>query len=277
MIDKPVFDIKDELTKSYRYDNEYYVIQKNNVFKQVESKGYIYTDEVSVVQLEIYGELLIEKPIILELKILRIKELTNAAALITGEDGSGLEIVFKDEKYKERMEKYKIGKINRYYIMADVLSCELPEDYAMEACLNEEAVSVYSETNDFKETGIYNFYCIVKEPAFAGFDETPVYNNEGLLICDGFKLVLPNQFNKANPIYLSAEIITGKFPSRIFQNLPEDNDVDFTCGGWSLKGTVRFSAYCGDEWWSDKYEDDEIIRFYGRNPDISNEEDENGF
>ena len=109
MIDKPVFDIKGKLTKSYHYDNEYYVIQKNNVFKQVESKGYIYTDEVSVVQLEIYGELLIEKPIILELKILRIKELTNAAALITGEDGSGLEIVFKDEKYKERMEKYLNG------------------------------------------------------------------------------------------------------------------------------------------------------------------------
>ena len=33
MIDKPVFDIKDELTQSYRYDNEYCVIQKkNNIF-----------------------------------------------------------------------------------------------------------------------------------------------------------------------------------------------------------------------------------------------------
>lgn len=95
------------------------------------------------------------------------------------------------------------------------------------------------------------------------------YDNEGQLIYDGFKLCLPNQYNKSNPIFVLAQIMTGKFPARIFQNLPEDEGTDFINGRWAIKGKVKFSAYLGDEWWSGKYEDDEIIRFYGKNKSIS--------
>ena len=298
MANIPVFDESLEIEKSYKYDGEYFVVQNNIVFKMIEEKGYVYTDEISVSQLEIYGEDLREKPLILELKVLSVKEKADGTALITGEDGSGLEIVFEDEDYKNRKETYEIGKFGRYYIMADVLSCELPEDYAKgirlegedaanwykwteqeelidlidETYTDLDSVAVYSRTDNFKETGIYNFTSIVKEPGFVSFDEKPAYDDEGELIYDGFKLCLPNQFNKENPIFVLAQIMTGKFPARIFQNLPEDESTDFTYGGWPIKGTVRFSAYYGDDWWKDKYEDDEIIRFYGQNNIISYEE-----
>ena len=66
--------------------------------------------------------------------------------------------------------------------------------------------------------------------------------------------------------------MTGKFPARIFQNLPEDEGIDFAFGGWPIKGTVRFSAYYGDDWWSEKYDEDDIVRFYGQNESISYED-----
>ncbi len=294
---KPVFDDKEEVENTYQYDGEHFVVQKGNVFKMVEDKGYEYTEEITPAQLEIYGESLIEKPTILELKILAVNEKTDGTAIITGEDGSGLELTFEDEDYKNRKDKYEIGKVGRYYIMAEVQTCELPEDYAKGIRLEGEAAvdwykwteqeelidlidetytdldsaSVYSKSENFNETGIYNFTTIVVEPGFVSFDEKPVYDDEGELIYDGFKLVLPNQLKKNEPIYVLAQIMTGKFPARIFQNLPEDKDTEFSYGGWSIKGTVKFSAYYGDEWWADKYEEDEIVRFYGENTDISYE------
>ena len=294
---EPLFKEDEEIEKSYMYDGEHFSVQNGNVFKMTE-EGYVYTDEISVSQLEIYGEESIEKPLFLELKVLAVKEKSDGTALITGEDGSGLELVFEDEDYQNRKDKYEVGKIGRYYIMADVLSCELPEDYAKgirlecedaanwykwteqeelidlidETYTDLDSVAVYSRTDNFEETGIYNFTSIVKEPGFVSFDEKPAYDDEGELIYDGFKLCLPNQFNKENPIFVLAQIMTGKFPARIFQNLPEDEATDFTYGGWPIKGTVRFSAYYGDDWWKGKYEDDEIIRFYGQNSSISYEE-----
>lgn len=297
MANIPVFDESLDGDKSYLYDGEHYVVQNNIVFKMIEDEGYVYTDEISASQLEIYDEDLRDKPVILELRVLSIKEKADGTALITGEDGSGLEFVFEDEHFKNRKDIYEIGTIGRYYIMADVLTCELPEDYAKgirlegedaanwykwteqeelidlidETYTDLDSVAVYSRTDNFEETGIYNFTSIVKEPGFVSFDENLAYN-EGELIYDVFKLCLPNQFNKANPIFVLAQIMTGKFPARIFQDLPEDKGTDFTYGGWPIKGTVRFSAYCGDDWWKDKYEDDEIIRFYGQNNRISYEQ-----
>lgn len=191
-----VFDEKSEVDKCYQYDGEHYVVQNDAVFKMTE-KGYTFTDEVTASQLEIYGENLIEKPVILELKVLAVNEKTDGTALITGEDGSGLELVFEDEKYQSHKEKYEIGKIGRYYLYAEVLSCELPEDYAKGIHLEGEnainwykwteqeeligfaeetysdldSVAVYSKSENFDETGVYNFTSIVKEPGFVSFDE----------------------------------------------------------------------------------------------------------
>lgn len=294
----PVFNENEDIEKSYNYDGVNYAIQNGKVFKIVEDEGYVYTDEITISQLEIYGEELIEKPVILELKVLSIKEKSDGTAIITGEDGSGLEILFEDEDYKNRKEIYVIGKIGRYYIMADVLSCELPEDYKKgirlegedaakwykwteqeeliglidETYTDLDSVAVYSKTENFDDTGIYNFTSIVKEPGFVSLDEKLAYDDEGELIYDGFKLCLPNQFNKTEPIFVLAQIMTGKFPARIFQNLPEDDGIEFSYGGWPIKGTVKFSAYYGNEWWSEKFEEDEIVRFYGKNKNISYEE-----
>ena len=49
---------------------------------------------------------------------------------------------------------------------------------------------------------------------------------------------------------------TGKFPERIFKDLPEDKDTDFSEGGWVIKGTVFFSVYEGDdEWWQERFQE----------------------
>ena len=298
MAQVPIFDENSKIEKSYHYDDGHYAVQHGNVFKMVDDEGYVFTDEISISQLEIYGEELIEKPVILELKVLAINERADGTALITGEDGCGLELVFEDEDYQNRKAKYEIGKIGRYYIMADVLTCELPEDYAKgirlegedaanwykwteqeelidlidETYTDLDSVAVYSKSDNFEKTGIYNFTSIVKEPGFVSFDENPAYDDEGELIYDGFKLCLPNQFNKENPIFVLASIMTGKFPARIFQNLPEDDGIDFGYGGWPIKGTVKFNTYYGNDWWSEKFEEEEIFRFYGQNPVISYEE-----
>lgn len=294
-MEKPKFNENNKIDNSYTYDGEDYIVQNGHVFKMIKDAGYQYTDEITIEGLELYGERLIEKPTIVELRILSINEKTDGSALIKGEDGDELELVFEDDKYCEHKERYEIGKISQVYLFADILTCELPDDYAKGICLkgedaakwyrwigqeelidviddtwtNLESAAVFSKTNNFDESGIYTFRSIVKEPGFVSFDEKPVYDEDGKLIYDGFKLVLPNQFNKQKPIFVLAEIMTGKFPPRIFQNLPEDEETDFRESGWALEGTVKFTAYTGDEWWTGQYEDDEIISFYGEKQYIS--------
>ena len=294
-MEKPKFNENDKIDNTFTYDGDHYIVQNGYVFKMLEDEGYQYTDEITPEELELYGNPLIEKPTIVELKILNIKELSDGTALIKGKDGDGLELVFKDEKYSKSKEKYEIGRISQVYLFADILTCELPDDYAKGICLKGEdaikwykwtgqeeliglidntwtnlySAAVYSETENFNETGIYTFHSIVVEPGFVSFDENQVYDEDGELICDVFKLVLPNQFNKRNPIFVLAQIMTGKFPPRIFKNLPEDEETDFTESGWALKGTVRFTAYTGEEWWAEQFEDEEIISLYGEKPCIS--------
>ena len=66
----PVFNENEKIEKSYHYDDGHYAVQHGNVFKMVDDEGYVFTDEISISQLEIYGEELIEKPVILDLKVL---------------------------------------------------------------------------------------------------------------------------------------------------------------------------------------------------------------
>ena len=58
----PVFNENEKIEKSYHYDGENYAVQNGKVFKLIEDEGYLYTDEITISQLEIYGEELIEKP-----------------------------------------------------------------------------------------------------------------------------------------------------------------------------------------------------------------------
>lgn len=92
---EPEFDQDGGFEKSYSFDDMCYVIQNGAVFKLVDKDEYVYTDEVTPSQLEIYGMELIDNSVIIELNVLAIKEKENGSALITGEDGSGLEIVLR--------------------------------------------------------------------------------------------------------------------------------------------------------------------------------------
>lgn len=290
---EPEFDEDGGFEKSYSFDDMCYVIQNGAVFKLVDKEEYVYTDEVTPSQLEIYGMELIDNSVIIELKILAIKEKENGSALITGEDGSGLEIVFEDKKYSQRKSNYSVGEIGAYNLFADVFDSEIPDDYAKGICLkgedaerwfqwteveeniglidevwtNLESAAVYSKTEDFDEDGMYNFYALVKDPAFVSFDEKPVYDKDGELTYDGFHLVLPNQFNKAHPRFITAFIVGGKFPPRIFQNLSEDEAAEFFSGGWAIKGRVKFFAQSNIPNYGNKSE--ESIFRYGKNRSIS--------
>lgn len=290
---EPEFDQDGGFEKSYSFDDMCYVIQNGAVFKLVDKEEYVYTDEVTPSQLEIYGMELIDNSVIIELKILAIKEKENGSALITGEDGSGLEIVFEDKKYSQRKSTYSVGKIGAYNLFADVFDSEIPDDYAKGICLkgedaerwfqwteenekiglidevwtNLESAAVYSKTEDFDEDGMYNFYALVKDPAFVSFDEKPVYDKDGELTYDGFHLVLPNQFNKAHPRFITAFIVGGKFPARIFQNLSEDEAAEFFSGGWAMKGKVKFFAESAAHT-QGSCDEEEILR-YGKNRSIS--------
>ena len=290
---EPEFDEDGDIEKSYRFDDVGYVVQNETVFKLVDGERYVYTDEVTPNQLDLYGMELIDNSVIIELKILAIKEKENGAALITAEDGSGLEIVFTDEKYSQRKSNYSVGEIGIYNLAADVFDCAIPDDYAKGICLkgedaerwfqwteenekiglidevwtNLESAAVYSKTEDFDEDGMYNFYALVKDPAFVSFDEKPVYDKDGELMYDGFHLVLPNQFNKAHPRFITAFIAEGKFPPRIFQNLSEDKDAEFFSGGWAMKGKVKFFAESAAHT-QGSCDEEEILR-YGTNRSIS--------
>lgn len=292
------FNGDEPIEKSCVYDGETYAIQNGNVFKFVDEQ-YIYTDEITETQLDLYGEDIVEKPTIFELKVLDIKEKEDGSALITAEDGNGMMLTFIDNVYSIRKDNYESGKIGKYYLFANVSNAEVAEDYAKGICLtgkdadkwfewtgDEGFVGVvdeawtdlpeatkYSEADDFGDTGKYNFYAFVKEPGFVSFDEKPAYGEDGELISDGFKLYLPNQFNKADPKYAMADFDTGKFPERIFKDLPEDKDTDFSESGWVIKGTVFFSVYEGeDEWWQDRFQESEVIKRYGQNYSVSYED-----
>ncbi len=292
------FNCDEPMERNCEFDGETYAIQNGNIFK-LEGDKYVYTEEVTAEQLEIYGEDFVEKPTIFEMKILEIKEKDNGMALITAEDGSGMKLTFVDKIYSSRNENYEIGKVGKYYLFANVSNAEVAEDYAKGICLTgkdadkwfewtgddayvgivDEAwtdlpeVTKYSEAEDFADTGKYNFYGFVNEPGFVSFDETPAYGEDGELISDGFKLCLPNQFDRVEPKYVMADFDTGKFPERIFKDLTEDKDTDFSEGGWVIKGTVFFSVYEGDdEWWQERFQEDEVTKKYGQNYGVSYED-----
>ena len=289
------FNCDEPMERNCKFDEETYAVQNGNVFK-LDGDQYVYTDEVTVAQLEIYGENFVEAPTIFEMRVLKIKERNDGSALITAEDGNGLQLTFIDNVYSTRKEKYKVGEIDKYYLFANISNAEVAEDYAKgicytgkdaerwfkwtrdetyigvvdEAWTNLRDATKYSESNDFEESGKYNFYAYVNEPGFVSFDENPAYGEDGELISDGFKLFLPNQYDKAEPKYVMADFDTGKFPARIFKDLPEDKEMDFSMGNWVIKGSVYFSVYEGDEdWWKERFEEYEVTTEYGRNYEIS--------
>ena len=89
MAQVPIFDENSKIEKSYHYDDGHYAVQHGNVFKMVDDEGYVFTDEISISQLEIYGEELIEKPVILELKVLAINERADGTHILINSSKTG--------------------------------------------------------------------------------------------------------------------------------------------------------------------------------------------
>ncbi|MDO4505820.1 MAG: hypothetical protein Q4B64_02600, partial [Spirochaetales bacterium] len=287
------YDINNHAGEWRDFDGNTYVIQNGNVFLFRNGK-YVYTKEITESQLKIYGREKIEPPSIFELKVLNINERKDGSALIKAEDGNGLEIVFKDVNYSKRRENYQTGKKGKYNLFATVFNEELPEEYANGICLkgkdaekwfkwtgdeekiglvdlartNMAEVTVYSKAGDFEETGRYNFEALVSQPGFVSPDasEEVIYDAEGEIESDIFRLCLPDQFNKIRPKFVTASFNSGKFPLRIYKDLPEDKDFDFTYSGWLIKGSVEFEAGIGNEdWWIDYFDEGEVLQLYGQN------------
>lgn len=254
------FNFDEDFDGTYFYDDDYYVIQNDKVFLHNED-GYIFTDEFTPEQIQFYGEELKTESHVYELKILEIKELENGKALIHADDGCDFNFWFLDEDYKNHKNEYEIGKMQNILLFADILSSELPEDFregvilegkdarnffewideteALEdenssAVLQRSDVAVYSETNDFEKTGIYNFTATVNNPGYA---DNPSEEIGG----DTFELAVMNQLNKENPRYVTATFVNQPYTFPKFEPNEDDEDELFS-DGWALKGTMRFVA-----------------------------------
>lgn len=187
-----------------------------------------------------------------ELLITEIKEIGNNQALITGDDGAGLNFVFIEKNYSKNNGKYRIGKKGVYRIAAELESVEVPEDCEegvvlegedakkffdwvedeveddASACVGFQDLAVYHPCDDFAQTGRYNFYGIATNPICLSVSEEidaldPEKNS-------GFIIPLMNQFNKKEPRFIEAAFEQPNYYKGIIEE------------GWAVKAVLRLTV-----------------------------------
>lgn len=201
--------------------------------------------------------------------------------MIHADDGSGFDFWFVDNNYSKYKSQYVIGEKGRYRLFADILSAELPEDFRdgvilegksakkwfewvgdeveddASAIVSWSEIADYKETENFENSGIYEFNAIVNEP---GFSENPGEEEGG----DIFQIAVMNQFNKKEPRYITAMFQNPPYTFPEFES-EEDDEDDMFCSGWALKGTMRFSVGRAPEGEDEEEPDEEQIFKYASN------------
>jgi len=260
---------------NFSLDDDYYTVIDDKVFVYSEEGELIPEKNVTVNQLKMYGKC--SDPWLLELKITSIKtyEAPDWKALITGEDGAGIEISFWDDSYFDHPENYEIGKIGSYNLWADIQNSPKPirqkqglyleeseDDLYVDFICGEKNIhgqkkgkkyisyldfALFNKCDNFKESGLYNFRTVVGTVYYNSDENGDLDENSTM----GFEIPLMNQILK-------------EYPRRISAQFDLDNPYigEFEIGD-GLTGVIRF---CVTE------NVGENIGKYGQNDDLSYDE-----
>lgn len=271
---------KNQKISNYKFDGEYYCIENDKRLYQLDenAKEHVVSD-ITVDQLKMYGECL--DPWVFELRVLSIKtfEEPDWKALIIAEDGAGIEIAFWDECYFDHPELYEIGKIGVYSIWGNIQTKPKPvqqidgvylekdeeakyEQYVYGEksvkgksykYINDLDFAIFEKTEDFENTGFYNFRTVVSSP-YCDNDEDGKPNDK---IITGFMMPLMNQVNKEYPRKVSAQFDLEH---------PFKGDLNYHDG---LKGVISFSTSTPLSDNIGKYGSNNSIPYSEKHPDTS--------
>lgn len=269
---------------NYKFDGHYYCIEDDKrIVEYDDDANATEITAFSIEQLRMYGKC--TDPWCFEMKVLSIKtfEAPDWKALITAEDGAGIELAFWDINYFDHPENYEVGKIGVYSIYGDIELIPAPEkqlnglwlrkdeeekysDYiAGEKStrgkkikyVNDLDFAIFEKTEDFENTGLYNFRTVINSPYY-GENENGEPDDE---IITGFMIPLMNQIDKEYPRKISAQFDLDN---------PYKGQLDF---GDGLKGVISFGA---TPWITDnvgKYGSNQSIPYSEKHPDTSEWDD----
>lgn len=271
---------KEHMTSNYLLGDEYYTVRDGVVVEADEEGNVSEVKDITLAQLEMYGKCL--DPWNLELKIIDIKtfEAPDWKALITGEDGAGIEISFWDDSYFDHPENYEIGKIGCYNIWADIqnnpevkaFSEGLPllnfeeedyydfvyDDFADVKTTKFKDVSFFEKTRDFEKTGVYKFRAVTSSVWFDSEEECAPDEEKH----DGFEMALMNQSLREFP-----RIIQAQFD---LEN-PFKGNLD---NGYGIEGELKLFVSTAKSKNIGKYGDNKELTFEEKYPDTSDWDDD---
>lgn len=271
---------KEHMCSNYLLGDEYYTVQDGVVIEADEEGNISEVKDITPAQLEMYGKCL--DPWNLELRITAIRTIESPdwKALITGEDGAGIEISFWDDSYFDHPEEYEVGKIGCYNIWADIqnepkvkvcseglpiLSSEeedyydfIYDDFADIKTTKIKNVSFFEKTKDFESTGLYKFRTVTSSVWFNSEEESNPDEEQH----DGFEMPLMNQSLREYP-----RIIQAQFD---LEN-PFKGNLD---NGYGIEGELKLFASTSKSKNVGKYGDNKEIAFEEKYPDTSEWDDE---
>ncbi len=260
---------------NYEFDGKYYLLENNEKIFSEEVFPYKEVKNITVEQLKMYG--VCTDPPAIELKIKSIKEFKSPEwkALISADDGAGVEISFWDQSYFDHPEDYEIGRVGLYNLWAFIESEPAPESYEVGLPLEEDDaldyddfvcidngqlfsdyddLAFFEEADDFAVSGKYKFRTVVSHTGFSSDDLDPVIF--------GFQMPLMNQVDKENPRRVLAQFDLEK----TFMDTLED--------GMGFSGLLYFSG--GKVWGKNicRYGDNKSLPLKEKYPDTSELDDD---
>ena len=205
-------------SSNYELDGKYYLLVDNEKIFSEENFPYREVKNITPEQLEMYG--VCTDPSAIELKIKSIKKFKSPEwkALISGDDGAGVEISFWDKRYFDHPENYEIGRVGLYKLWASIESEPAAESYDLGLPIEEDDeldyddficinngllfsdyadLAFFEKTDDFATSGKYKFRTVVRHIMFSADDlDSPIF---------GFQMPLMNQVDKETPRRVQAQ------------------------------------------------------------------------
>lgn len=268
---------------NYQFEDHCYTVSGDEVYLFDEEKlENVLVSNITASQLEMYGEC-VDAPAI-ELKIKAIKEFASPdwKALITADDGAGVEIAFWDETYFDHPEIYKVGEVGLYNLWANIEDKPTPEVSEDGVVFTDKEAEKYEEflwddeadvktstfsdfaffekTDDFDISGKYKFRTVVSRVMYASDENEQPLDDEYF----GFDMSLMNQIYKENPRRIMAQFNLDK---------PFKGNLE---GGMGLSGILYLSGTKAVSQNVCKYGDNADLTYDEKYPDTSEWDDESG-
>ncbi|MBO4508767.1 MAG: hypothetical protein J5747_09040 [Spirochaetaceae bacterium] len=215
---------------NYVLDEKEYFIRDGEVFTYDDDWNTVKVDMLPS-SLFLYGKC--TDAAMFEVKITAVNKLDENSALITAEDGSGIDFCFIEKDFNTHKQEFVIGQKGVYQIQAELKSVTVPRDSRDGVSLEgDEArkffgwvgdeveenatatvgfsdMAVYKKRKDFSKTGNYNFYGIISKPTCLSVSEE-IDEPDGNKLC-GFTIPLMNQFNRLEPRFAGAYFPEGEY------------------------------------------------------------------